>query len=576
MAISTEQGQRSVPLEQIEVPTNVRELDSEHVQALAGSIRLQGMLVPVVVRPAGDRFELVAGFHRVAAARTVELAEVPVVVRDAETEDADRAVENIARKQLNPYEEAKAVAAMLARGLTEDGAAQALGWPKARVTARVKILELPERAQQLLGAGVIALSSVDQLRAIGAVAPELLDAVIAYLDDGNEWAAERLAREPGWVLDAAMRHDNSKAFAAYLHSVSAHEIAELRLGKKTEQLYARAEKHHRQLDRYAYGPPQVRFSEADVDQARAAGVLIEFEQGRSIIVDRSMYRELVKGAVKRTAEELDAKAAAAAKEKQAQRAGKAPADPLTVAKRERDQVLRELADQAHGANLDLGVALLGNLACVDPADMAVARFFCFALLGSEYDGSPYTQAGERVQQLAMGGIRLIVDELRADVTKTRKDGTRGRLKIDYGNPREPEPAIKWLWRFLDAATTPGELYGRALVVIAAEQYALRLVLPASQRGHRTRWSSHKDLAAKALKKLAGPHVPASLTKLEQAVKRAHAAHAAAEQAHHDAQRTTRRRVEQEPTGEPPADDGDEFAGEAVEDDDVDELDADAV
>src|ERR687892_599798 len=85
----------------------------------------------------------------------------------------------ITRKQLNPYEEAKAVHAMLSRGLTEDGAAQALGWPKSRVTARVKILELPERAQQLLGDGVIALSAVD-LRAIGAVAPGLLDAVIAY------------------------------------------------------------------------------------------------------------------------------------------------------------------------------------------------------------------------------------------------------------------------------------------------------------------------------------------------------------------------------------------------------------
>ena len=102
---------------------------------------------------------------------------MPVVVRDAETEDADRAVENITRKQLNPYEEAKAVRAMLDRGLTEDGAAQALGWPKSRVTARVKILELPERAQQLIGDGVIHLAAVDQLRAIGTVAPDLLDAV---------------------------------------------------------------------------------------------------------------------------------------------------------------------------------------------------------------------------------------------------------------------------------------------------------------------------------------------------------------------------------------------------------------
>ena len=124
----------------------------------------------------------------------------------------------ITRKQLNPYEEAKAVRAMLERGLTEDGAAQALGWPKQRVTARVKVLELPERAQQLIGEGVIHLAAVDQLRAIGAGAPDLLDAVIAYLDDGNAWAAERLMREPGWVLDAALSHSgDSKVFAAYLH-----------------------------------------------------------------------------------------------------------------------------------------------------------------------------------------------------------------------------------------------------------------------------------------------------------------------------------------------------------------------
>jgi hypothetical protein len=56
---------------------------------------LQGILVPLVVRDDGDVFELVAGFHRVAAAKSVGLAEVPVVVREAQTEDADRAVENI-------------------------------------------------------------------------------------------------------------------------------------------------------------------------------------------------------------------------------------------------------------------------------------------------------------------------------------------------------------------------------------------------------------------------------------------------------------------------------------------------
>ena len=103
---------------------------------------------------------------------------------------------------------------MLDRGLTEDGAAQALGWPTTRMTARVKALELPERAQQLIGDGIIPLAAVDQLRAIGTIAPGLLAAVIAYLDDGTAWAAERLTREPGWVLDAALGHsDDSQVFA---------------------------------------------------------------------------------------------------------------------------------------------------------------------------------------------------------------------------------------------------------------------------------------------------------------------------------------------------------------------------
>jgi hypothetical protein len=88
-----------------------------------------------------------------------------------------------------------------------------------------------------------------------------------------------------------------------------------------------------------------------------------------------MYRELVKGAIKRTHDDLQSKAAAAAQEKKAARSSKTPVDPLTAAKRERDAQLRELTDQAHGANLDLGVALINGLAAVDPDDIDVARFF---------------------------------------------------------------------------------------------------------------------------------------------------------------------------------------------------------
>jgi hypothetical protein len=143
-------------------------------------------------------------------------------------------------------------------------------------------------------------------------------------------------------------------------------------------------------------------------------------------------------------------------------------------------------------------------------------------------------------------VRLVVDELRTDVTKTRKDGSRGRLRLDYGDHRDPQAALAWLWKFVVGAKTAGELYGRALLVIAAEQHTTRLVVPSSQRMPATRWSSHKDLAAKALQTLAGPHVPTTLSKLEQAVKRAHSAYDKAETAAREQQRAERQPVEPEP------------------------------
>jgi hypothetical protein len=267
------------------------------------------------------------------------------------------------------------VKAMLDRGLTDQGAADVLGWSMNRVAARVKLLQLPGRAQEMVGAGEIPLNAVDQLVSIGRVAPALLEAVISYLGDGNEWAAERLAREPGWVIDSALRNGSSKVFAAHLAQLDSYEIADLRLGKKTEALLDEAASLHKQLDRYAYGAPSIRFAESDVDQARAAGVLVEFENARPIIVDRSLYRELSKQAIKRTVEELHARVAEVAERRKAAKASGRPVDPEAEARRERGRKLRAIAEQAYGANLDLGWGLMNGLATVDPADMAVARFF---------------------------------------------------------------------------------------------------------------------------------------------------------------------------------------------------------
>ena len=271
---------------------------------------------------------------------------------------------------------------------------------------------------------------------------------------------------------------------------------------------------------------------------------------------------LSKHAIERTVEDLRARVADVAQERNAAKASGRAVDPEAEARRERGRQMRAIAEQAHGANLDLGWALMNNLAVVDPAaGMNVARFFVYSALGADYDNSPYTSNGDRVAELAVRGIRLVIEEFRTDVTKTRKDGSRAATRIDYGDPRKPEQPIQWLWRFVDSARTPAELFGRCLVVIAAEQYASRLVVPQSQQQSPMRWSSHKDHARKALAKLAGPHLPATLKQVEKAIAKAHSDH-------HNA--TSRRTSADHPAAVDEPADADKFNADELHEEDLDD------
>ena len=104
-----------IDLDLIQADHNVRELADEDVAALAGSIELLGQITPAIVRPVedGDGFVLVAGHKRYAALRSLGRTQIRAEVRSADAEHSERAAENIVRSQLNPYEEARAVAAML-------------------------------------------------------------------------------------------------------------------------------------------------------------------------------------------------------------------------------------------------------------------------------------------------------------------------------------------------------------------------------------------------------------------------------------------------------------------------------
>jgi hypothetical protein len=175
--------------------------------------------------------------------------------------------------------------------------------------------------------------------------------------------------------------------------------------------------------------------------------------------------------------------------------------------------LRELARQAHGTNLDLGAALLTELATVASDDMDVARFFAYGLLGPE--SSSYLGTSDHVARtIAANGLRLVLDEHRTTTTPTLKSGKPGRTKVVYG---DVDDAAKWMWRFVDGAKTAGELYGRVLVVFAAQHYASQLVLANSQRRGSVLPRSHKDIACKAFERVTKRVLPASHVRLQRAL-----------------------------------------------------------
>jgi ParB/RepB/Spo0J family partition protein len=503
----------SVRLEHIDTGENTRELDPDHVRALAASIALRGLIVPLLVCPNGERYTLIAGHHRYAACASLGIDEVEVTVREQAGTSADSAAENVVRKALTPLEEARAVKHMLDEGYTLDGAATVLGWSAKLVAARARILELPQTAQTLLGSGELPVSSVATLERIAAASPALCESAVEAVADGAI-DGEMLAGNPSWSIGRVARESAGKVFAAHLSTIGSVELDGLRLPKKAKAALAKAQELHRTLDRHAYGPPAIRFCDAELDRARAAGVLIEFEQATPIITDRDIYRDLAVDAITRTAEELAVRAQTRERERSSSAKTVAERSPEQTLEAEHRAGVRELTARAHGTNLDLGAALINELSAVKPDDMDVARFFAYGLLGSDRPG--YSDTHRTAATLAANGIRLVVASERQTTTPSLKSGKPGRTKVTYG---EAQDAERWLWRFLDGARSAGELYGRTLVVFAAQAYALDLVLPVSQRRGSVLPASRKDTARKAFERLTKGVLPASHTQLARALER---------------------------------------------------------
>lgn len=130
-----------------------REIDPEALQSLADSIKAQGVVQPIVIRPTDDGYEIVAGERRWRAAQMAGLETIPAITREVpdETAMAVALIENIQREDLNPMEEAVALRRLIDEcNLTHAQCAEAVGRSRAAVSNLLRMLELDDAVQRLV------------------------------------------------------------------------------------------------------------------------------------------------------------------------------------------------------------------------------------------------------------------------------------------------------------------------------------------------------------------------------------------------------------------------------------------
>ncbi|TVS03302.1 MAG: ParB/RepB/Spo0J family partition protein [Rhodobacteraceae bacterium] len=136
-----------------------RHFDETALAELAASIRGKGVIQPLIVRPKGELFEIVAGERRWRAAQRAQVHELPVVVRDfTDTEVLEIGIiENIQRTDLNPIEEASGYRALIERfGHTQEKLAEAMGKSRSHIANLMRLLSLPDEVQVLLRDGKLS------------------------------------------------------------------------------------------------------------------------------------------------------------------------------------------------------------------------------------------------------------------------------------------------------------------------------------------------------------------------------------------------------------------------------------
>lgn len=143
-----------------------KNFDDETISALADSIKQHGILQPLLVRPYGNGYQIVAGERRWRAARMLGMSEVPVQIKELSDSEAMQIalIENLQRENLNPIEEAQGYYELTESfGMTQDEIAKTVGRSRSAVANAMRLLSLPEEIRQMLEDGELSVGHAKAL-----------------------------------------------------------------------------------------------------------------------------------------------------------------------------------------------------------------------------------------------------------------------------------------------------------------------------------------------------------------------------------------------------------------------------
>lgn len=177
-----EHGSQRLQLSELR-PSNLqprKTFDPEALAELSASIKEKGVLQPILVRPQGGAYEIVAGERRFQAAKLAGLSTVPVLVRDLTDQEALELaiIENLQRENLNAVEEAEAFEQLMGFGLSQEDVSQAVGKSRSTIANSLRLLTLPPIAREAIATGRI---SAGHGRAI-----------LSKPEQDRDWAVERI------------------------------------------------------------------------------------------------------------------------------------------------------------------------------------------------------------------------------------------------------------------------------------------------------------------------------------------------------------------------------------------------